>query len=551
MPKVSVILSSYNHAKYLAASIQSVLDQTFTDFELLIFDDGSSDNSQEIIRSFDDERIKLFLYEKNRGSYHAIKEPLKFSRGKYLAFQHSDDIWEPDKLFAQVEFLDANPQYAACFTQVQFIDETGELYDLPDEHPYKLVFKKANRSREEWLNNLFWNSNCFCNPSVVFRNEPENLVMNPYLWQLPDFYMWLKLCQRANVYVLERELIRFRLRREAQNSVSSLSLEKSIRVANEAYFTAREFFALTSDAAEFLKIFPEAQEFLIGGEILPEFALAKLCLRHHLPAYKNLGLEKLYDLLDNLETAEIIKKLYNYDEKIFIQDTGANDVFGVKVKVPLLHSRLYIDFGDGFNETDSLCDEVQIGAGGAFAAEFSCPLKSPVKMLRFDPDDKNLLFVRISKILVNGVEVADFSSNAQEILDGGHLFFSADPWFTINCEVHGENLGVEILGVVEKNPAPLLEKIHAQTRATIQNQAAEINQLNATINQQNAAINQLNAAINQQNAEINQLNAEINRLTGEIHSLNELNIGLAGGVRWFDVARKLRAAKKSVKKILG
>lgn len=476
MPKVSVILSSYNHEKYLAASIQSVLEQTFSDFELLIFDDGSSDASQEIIRAFDDPRIKTFLYEKNRGPYYAIQEPLKSARGEYLAFQHSDDIWEPEKLSAQVEFLDAHSEYAACFTHVKFIDESGELYDLPEGHPYKLVFKKKNRSREEWLNNLFWNLNCFCNPSVLFRNKRENLALNACLWQLPDFYMWLNLCKRHNVYVLERELIKFRLRRENQNSVSSLSLERSIRISNELYFTAREFFSLTGDAQEFLKIFPEAEEYLVGGEILPEFALAKLCLRHHLPSYQKMGLEKLYDLL-NSPAAAAIKKLYDYDEKNFIRDTGAADVFGIKFQVPLLHSCLYVDFGAGFSEEDSLRELVQIGAGGAFFAKFTCPIKGSVRQLRFDPDDKNLLLIRLTKILVNGVEVMNFSSNAQKILDDYHLFLSTDPWFVINCETAGDALSVEIFGVVDQNPLPKLEKLCSNAGETIESQEKKIEEL--------------------------------------------------------------------------
>ena len=108
----------------------------------------------------------------------------------------------------------------------------------------------------------------------------------------------------------------------------------------------------------------------------------------------------------------------------------------------------------GFSEEDSLRELVQIGAGGAFFAKFTCPMKGSVRQLRFDPDDKNLMLIRLTKILVNGVEVTNFSSNAQEILDEYHLFLSTDPWFTINCEIVGAELSVEIFGVVEQNPLP-------------------------------------------------------------------------------------------------
>ena len=131
MPKVSVILSSYNHAPYVAEAIESVLHQTFRDFELLIFDDGSTDGSADIIRTFRDERIKTFLYEKNRGPLEIAREAASAVQGKYLAVHHSDDAWESKKLEKQVHFLDMHPEHVACFTLVQFMDENGNNYDPP------------------------------------------------------------------------------------------------------------------------------------------------------------------------------------------------------------------------------------------------------------------------------------------------------------------------------------------------------------------------------------------------------------------------------------
>ena len=162
-----------------------------------------------------------------------------------------------------------------------------------------------------------------------------------------------------------------------------------------------------------------------------------------------------------------------------MRDTGAADVFGIKFQVPLLHSCLYVDFGAGFSEEDSLRELVQIGAGGAFFAKFTCPMKGSVRQLRFDPDDKNLMLIRLTKILVNGVEVTNFSSNAQEILDEYHLFLSTDPWFTINCEIVGAELSVEIFGVVEQNPLPKLEKFCTNASQTIKAQAKQIDELNS------------------------------------------------------------------------
>lgn len=522
MPKVSVILSSYNHEKYLAASIQSVLDQTFSDFELLIFDDGSSDASQEIIRSFGDARIKTFLYEKNRGPYYAIQEPLKASRGEYIAFQHSDDIWEPDKLSAQVEFLDAHKEYATCFTQVKFIDESGEPYDLPETHPYRNIFRQKNRSREEWLNYLFWNSNCFCNPSMLTRNAPKNFSLNPCLWQLPDYFMWVKICARENVYVMERELIRFRLRRAEQESVSSISLEKMVRAANETYIMAREFLFLLRDSKEFLAVFPEAQEFMRGGQIEIEFAFAQLCLRHKLPAYHEIALELLYKLLTNPKKAAVLEKIYGYNSRKFMQDTGNFDVFGVRNRAPTFNGKLYLNFGGGFNEDDTITNAILIRPDGRFSVTFTGALRGDVMEMRFDPDDSMIPPMKIFRIMVNGEPAENFSSNAFYVVEGFHVFMNADPWFVIAHRISAPELSVEITGVIESNALPVVEQAFAE--------------------QPLHEIKMLRKKLLERDEEISALRTEIDGLRGEIEALSNLK-----AVRF---SRRLHSLRESVKKML-
>ena len=122
--RVSIILTSYNHAKYLRQAIESVLNQTFTDYELIIWDDASTDDSWEIINSYQDRRIRAFRNVVNlRGN---ISRGLEVAQGEYVAIHHSDDAWEPTKLEKQVS-LDQNPDIAAVFTHVQVIDEEGQL----------------------------------------------------------------------------------------------------------------------------------------------------------------------------------------------------------------------------------------------------------------------------------------------------------------------------------------------------------------------------------------------------------------------------------------
>ena len=98
MPKVTVIIPSYNHAKFIGEAIQSVLDQTFQDFEILIRDDGSKDNSIEIIKQFTDSRIKFAANPHNMGACYTANTMIDEANGEYIALLNSDDVWMLDKL---------------------------------------------------------------------------------------------------------------------------------------------------------------------------------------------------------------------------------------------------------------------------------------------------------------------------------------------------------------------------------------------------------------------------------------------------------------------
>src|SRR3989338_1603458 len=113
MPKVSVIIASYNHEDYVGEAIQSVLDQSFQDFEIVIVDDASTDNSVEKIKKFKDKRIKLIVSKENKGQFVSTNQAILTSKGKYVSILNSDDAYLPNKLKVQTEFLDARPTCAA------------------------------------------------------------------------------------------------------------------------------------------------------------------------------------------------------------------------------------------------------------------------------------------------------------------------------------------------------------------------------------------------------------------------------------------------------
>lgn len=458
MPKVSVVLTSYNHAAFVAAAIKSVLNQTFTDFELLIVDDGSQDNSQDIIKTFDDPRIKTFLYNENRGASIAVSEAIESARGKYIAVHHSDDLWTPDKLEKQVAFLDSNENFAACFTWVEFVDEFGKTHELDAKDYYKNIFDQPNRTRAEWLNYFFYNANCLCHPSAMLRRETYekfHLLDTHGLWQLPDYLMWIRLCFHAEIFILPERLTKFRLRRMRQENTSATTRDKLIRADLENFFIAREFVDSFPDDKFFLEVFPDASTFLIDGKINRRFVLARLCLDKEISAWQLVGLELIKNLLNSPHAAAQIKNLYGYDEKTFLRDGGSFDVFNLTQKLDMLHTELFIN--DDYTSNKVAEKIIAVDTSQRFYARFDLDAQDPIKVLRFDPD-KNFISVKINRALINGKPYEVSASNAYEVFDGFHRFLTIDPQILFSVDNLTGHVTFEIFGEREENFSAVLGK---------------------------------------------------------------------------------------------
>jgi glycosyltransferase involved in cell wall biosynthesis len=123
-PTVSIIIPTYNAAKYLDTTIKSALNQTFNDFELLIIDDGSTDNTKEIVKAFDDTRIKYF-YQSNQGKCHARNKGIFSSSGRFISFLDADDFYYKNKLKNLLEFLNKNPHIGCVAGGVRRVSENG------------------------------------------------------------------------------------------------------------------------------------------------------------------------------------------------------------------------------------------------------------------------------------------------------------------------------------------------------------------------------------------------------------------------------------------
>lgn len=160
MKKVSIIIPTYNVEKYIADTVESVLAQTYSNFELLIIDDESPDRSVEICQQFNDPRIKI-IHQKNQGLAGARNTGIRNASGDYIAFLDGDDLWEPEKLAKHVAHLEQSPSVGVSFSRSAFIDEDGERLDI-----YQMPKLKDISKADVFCRNPISNGS-----AAVFRRE--------------------------------------------------------------------------------------------------------------------------------------------------------------------------------------------------------------------------------------------------------------------------------------------------------------------------------------------------------------------------------------------
>jgi len=150
---VSIIMPSWNTAKFIGESIQCVIDQTYTSWELLIVDDCSTDNTDEVVASFDDKRIRYFKNDKNSGAALTRNRALREAQGEYIAFLDSDDLWTIDKLEKQIKFMKENG-YSLSYTEYEKIDEEDKSLNIYVSGPERVNKRKIYNY--DYIGQLRW-----------------------------------------------------------------------------------------------------------------------------------------------------------------------------------------------------------------------------------------------------------------------------------------------------------------------------------------------------------------------------------------------------------
>jgi len=211
---VSIIMPSYNTGRFIEETIESVLAQSYPVWELIIVDDCSTDNTDDVVNQFlADERIRYIKNDTNSGAAVSRNRALREAKGKWIAFLDSDDLWEPDKLQKQISFMRDN-DYHFSYTNYIEIDEESKANGKSVTGP--------KRISKHGMYNYCW-MGCL---TVMYDADTVGLIQIADIKKNNDYAMWLKVCKKANCHLLNETLARYRKR---SGSISNHGYMKLIK----------------------------------------------------------------------------------------------------------------------------------------------------------------------------------------------------------------------------------------------------------------------------------------------------------------------------------
>ncbi|MGH8001851.1 MAG: glycosyltransferase family 2 protein [Brasilonema sp.] len=228
MPKVSVIIPAYNAIAYLKETVESVFKQTFTDFEILIVDDGSSDGTVEWVSQIQDSRVRL-ISQQNQGSSGARNTGITAAGGEYIALLDADDIWEPTKLEKQVRHLEENPSVGLVDTWTVLINQQGKSTG-------RIVVSYAEGD-DVWKQLVQFKTVCACDSTPLIRRSCFEVVglFNRELPFLEDLDMWIRLASRYRFAVIKEPLVRYRQHPGSKSTNCQGTLEAFRTIVEKAF----------------------------------------------------------------------------------------------------------------------------------------------------------------------------------------------------------------------------------------------------------------------------------------------------------------------------
>ena len=236
--KVSAVIPTYNAAPYIAQSVDSVLAQTFAPCEIIVVDDGSTDDTARVLAPYG-EKIK-YIYQKNQGEPAARNTGIRAATGDYIAFLDADDLWVPEKLELQMQYVAAHPECAMVYTDMMTFDQHG-IVDPSVKVRFNITFPSGNIFRALFYETLFGSG------SVVFRKSCVDTIgyFDESFLIGSDYEMWLRMARHFQIGFVDKPLLMYRqhpamstrgLGRKLQNGVpwEVAALQKILRLYPEA-----------------------------------------------------------------------------------------------------------------------------------------------------------------------------------------------------------------------------------------------------------------------------------------------------------------------------
>lgn len=287
-PVVTVFMAVFNGSKFIEAAIKSVLNQSFADFELLIIDDGSEDDSVRIVKSFSDPRIRLLCNPHNVGLFKTRNIGINEARGKYFATLDCDDISTTDRLKEQIAFLEANPDYAVCGGR-------GDVIDIQDAYIGNMDVPVG---KHEFLRSILLFSNVFINSSTTMRlNILRQFMYRDQYEPAEDYDLFERIATSYRIFNLNKKFVWYR------SHGNNISKVKSIAKASAELEILRRQLG-------YLEIVPTDEELRIHHKLIVGGKMEKL------------ELKQLGQWLKELLRINKIKKIYrrqDFGEAIFVQ----------------------------------------------------------------------------------------------------------------------------------------------------------------------------------------------------------------------------------------
>lgn len=223
LPLVSVVMPAYNAAAYLKEAIDSILNQSYKNIELLVINDGSTDSTRDIILSYSDPRVRYFENNPNKGIVKSRNIGIENAKGKYIATLDSDDVALPDRIKTQVTFLEKNPEYGMCGSYYQEINNTGEVLRKKTTYP----------SNDKDARTFLTIANCFCASAIMVRADlAKELKYREGYDIVEDYELWYRISKRAKVTNLPVYATYYRVH---GNNVTITRKEQNIQLATKIY----------------------------------------------------------------------------------------------------------------------------------------------------------------------------------------------------------------------------------------------------------------------------------------------------------------------------